>query len=99
MIVKTEDIKDYYFDLINEVREIEGVIDLSLEDDISLIAIVSRSMAHIPGVAGKIFTTLGNNDINIKIIAQASTEISIILGVSNEDYEEAIKVIYKEFYN
>ncbi|MBI9009178.1 MAG: aspartate kinase [Tenericutes bacterium] len=98
MIVKTEDIKDYYFDLINEVREIEGVIDLSLEDDIALVAIVSRNMTHIPGVAGRIFTTLGNHNINIKIIAQASTEISIIIGVSNVDYEKAIKVVYKEFY-
>ncbi len=98
VITKTENIKDLYFDLINEIREIDGVIDLSLEDDISLLAIVGRNMSHIPGVAGKIFSTLGNNHINIKIIAQASTEISIIIGVSNNDYESAIKVLYKEFY-
>ncbi|MBN2540378.1 MAG: aspartate kinase [Bacilli bacterium] len=98
VITKTESIKAMYFDLINEIREIDGVIDLSLEDDISLLAIVGRSMSHIPGVAGKIFSTLGRNKINIKIIAQASTEISIIIGVSNKDYEAAVTVLYEEFY-
>lgn len=99
IIAKTEDIKDYYFDIINEVREIDGVINLSLEDDISLVAIVSRSMSNIPGVAGKIFTTLGKHKINIKMIAQASTEISIIIGISNKDYESSIQVIYDAFYS
>jgi len=97
VIIKTKDIKDLYFDLINEIRNVEGIINLALEDDISLIAIVGRKMSHIPGVAGKIFTCLGKNKINVKIIAQASTEISIILGVSNNDYNEAIRLIYREF--
>ncbi len=98
VITKTDSIKEMYFDIINEIRQIDGVIDLSLEDDISLLAIVGRNMSHIPGVAGKIFSTLGRNKINIKIIAQASTEISIIIGVSNKDYEAAVTVLYEEFY-
>ena len=97
VIVKTEDMKDFYFDIIEEIRKIEGVLDLSLEDDIALIAVVGRNMSNIPGVAGKIFTILGNHDINIKIIAQASTELSIIIGISNKDYELTINEIYHKF--
>ncbi len=55
-------------------------------------------MANIPGIAGKLFTSLGDANINIKIIAQAMTELSIIVGVSNKDYEETIKTIYKDFF-
>lgn len=97
VIAKTEDIKDLYFDLISQIREIDGVIDLHLEDDIALVAVVGRNMSHIPGVAGRLFTTLGNQQINIKIIAQASTELSIIIGLGNDEYEKAIRLIYKEF--
>ncbi len=99
IITKTSDFKKVYFDLVNEVRNIEGIIDLFIEDEIALVAIVGRNMSFIPGVAGKIFSTLGKNEINIKVIAQASKEISIIIGVKNSDYEGAIKVLYQEFYN
>jgi aspartate kinase len=98
VITNSDRVKEVYFDLISEIRNIDGIIDLSIEDDIALIAIVGRKMSHIPGVAGRIFTKLGNNNVNIKVIAQASTEISIIIGVSNSDYEDAIRFIYEEFY-
>lgn len=98
IITETDNIKDMYFDIIEGIRSIDGITDVTLEDDISLIAIVGKKMAHIPGVAGRIFTCLGKHEVNIKMIAQASTEISIIIGVSNSDYKNAIKVIYQEFY-
>jgi aspartate kinase len=99
IITKTSNFKKVYFDLVNEVRNIEGIIDINIEDEVALVAIVGRNMSFIPGVAGKIFSTLGKNEINIKVIAQASKEISIIIGVKNTDYESAIKVLYQEFYN
>lgn len=98
VIIKSDIVKELYFDLINEIRQIDGVLDLSLENDIALLAIVGRNMSHIPGVAGKIFSCLGEQDINIKVIAQASTEISIIIGVSNSDYEAACQALYARFY-
>ena len=98
ILTKTSDLKKVYFDLINELRNIVGVIDVSSEDDIALVAIVGRNMSYIPGVSGRIFSTLGKHKINIKIIAQASKEISIIIGVHNKDYEKTIKILYQEFY-
>lgn len=98
VITNSAQIKDVYFDFTNDLRNINGVIDIEEETDISLIAIVGRNMAHIPGVAGRIFQTLGTHKINIKVIAQASKEISIIIGVTNDDYAQAIQVLYHEFY-
>lgn len=98
ILTKTSELKKVYFDLINELRNIVGVIDVSSEDDIALVAIVGRNMSYTPGVSGRIFSTLGKNKINIKIIAQASKEISIMIGVHNNDYEKIIKSLYHEFY-
>lgn len=98
IISKTDPLKQVYFDFMNDLREVDGVIKVEEEDDISLLAIVGRNMAHIPGVAGRIFNVLGTNKINIKVIAQASKEIVIIIGVSTKDYEGAVQVLYNEFY-
>lgn len=98
IITKTEEIKKVYFDFMNDLRMIDGVISIDEEDEISLLAIVGRNMAKIPGVAGLLFQTLGKEKINIKVIAQASKEICIIIGVDNKNYKDAIKAIYKQFY-
>ena len=98
IITKTTPLKQVYFDLLSEFHQIEGIVDVTSEDNIALVAIVGRNMSKIPGVAGKIFSTLGKHNINIKVIAQASKEISIIIGVDNHDYENALQVLYDEFY-
>lgn len=54
-------------------------------------------MAFIPGVSGKVFGTLGANDINIRMIAQGPDEINIIVGVENQDFEKTIRVLYDSF--
>lgn len=99
ILTKTTELTKVYFDLVNEIRNIKGIMDVSSEDEIGLVAIVGRNMSSIPGVSGRIFQTLGKNKINIKVIAQASKEISIIIGVDNQDYEKTIKVLYDEFYH
>ena len=98
VITNTFDIKDMYFDIINEMRKIDRIIELNLEDNMALLVIVGKKMSRIPGVAGRIFTCLGEKNINIKMIAQASTEISIIIGIDNLDYQDTINAIYSEFF-
>ena len=51
-------------------------------------------MATKVGMSAKLFSILGKNNINIKVIAQASQELSIIVGVQNSQFENAIKAIY-----
>ena len=58
------------------------------------VAIVGRNMATKVGMSAKLFSILGKNNINIKVIAQASQELSIIVGVENSQFEKAIKAIY-----
>ena len=49
------------------------------------------------GVSGQLFSALGEKKINIRLIAQGTDEISIIVGVSNSDYESTIKTLYERF--
>ena len=60
-------------------------------------AVVGRNMSKRSGTSGKVFGALGDAGINIRMITQGSQEISIIMGVNNEDFERAIKVIYDRF--
>lgn len=65
--------------------------------NMALIATVGRGMAYTPGIAGRLFGALGKNKINVRMIDQGSSEINIIIGVEVEDFERAIRTIYKEF--
>ena len=70
-----------------------------LVDKLALVSVVGRTMSRRAGTSGRIFGALGEAGINIRMITQSSQEISIILGVNNEDFEQAIKVIYDKFVN
>ena len=65
--------------------------------DLALLAVVGHRMAKSAGLAGKIFTALGKEHINIRTIDQGSSEINIIIGVDECNLEKAIRVIYDAF--
>ncbi len=70
---------------------------IDIEADIALIAVVGRGMKSTRGTAGRIFSALAHNRINVKMIDQGSSEQNIIIGVSDSDFEPAIKAIYDIF--
>ena len=70
---------------------------IDLESDLALIAVVGRGMRSTRGTAGRIFSALAHANINVKMIDQGSSELNIIIGVRNEDFETAIKAIYDIF--
>ncbi len=70
---------------------------VDIDSDVALIAVVGRSMKSNRGVAARIFAALAHNNINIKMIDQGSSELNIIIGVSNNDFESAIRAIYDIF--
>lgn len=70
---------------------------VEVHSNMALIATVGRGMAHTPGIAAKLFTALGNEGINVRMIDQGSSEINIIVGVENEDLERAVRAIYYAF--
>lgn len=70
---------------------------VELESDLALIAVVGRGMRATRGTAGRIFSALAHAKVNVKMIDQGSSELNIIIGVSNCDFESAIKAIYDTF--
>ena len=72
---------------------------IKIDNDISLIAVIGSGMLHSPGVAGKIFTTLGNNGINVRAISQGSSELNITFIIERKDCKKAVNVLYDVFIN
>jgi bifunctional aspartokinase / homoserine dehydrogenase 1 len=64
-------------------------------DDVSIITVVGIGMRHTPGVAGRVFSQLGNHGVNVLAIAQGSSEVSISLVVDTADTENAVKVVHE----
>ena len=72
---------------------------IDMEGDLALIAVVGRGMKSKKGTAGQLFSALSHARVNIKMIDQGSSELNIIVGVRNEDFEAAIRAIYDVFVN
>lgn len=71
--------------------------DVEVEDGIALLAVVGRGMRKTRGTAARIFAALAHARINVKMIDQGSSEMNIIIGVSEDDFNEAVKCIYDVF--
>ena len=70
---------------------------MELESDLALIAVVGRGMRSNRGTAARIFAALAHANVNVKMIDQGSSELNVIIGVRNEDFEVAVKAIYDIF--
>lgn len=70
---------------------------IDIESDLALIAVVGRGMKSTRGTAGRVFAALAHANVNVKMIDQGSSELNIIIGVANDDFETAIRAIYKIF--
>lgn len=70
---------------------------IDIQSDLALIAVVGRGMKAQRGTAGRIFSALAHANINVRMIDQGSSELNIIIGVANNDFENAIKAIYAIF--
>ena len=66
--------------------------------NMALIATVGHGMAYTPGISAKLFTALYQAGVNVRMIDQGSSEINIIVGVENKDFEEAVAAIYHAFF-
>ena len=70
---------------------------IDIEGDLALIAVVGRGMKSTRGTAGRIFSALAHANINVRMIDQGSSELNIIIGVHDDDFENAIRAIYNMF--
>ena len=71
--------------------------EVTAEDDVCVVAVVGAGMKGTPGVASKIFTAIARKRINVRMIAQGSSELNISFVVKENDGEEAVRAIHKEF--
>ena len=83
--------------VISSIRRLTHPDVIDLEADLGLIAVVGRGMKSTRGTAGRIFSALAHANINVKMIDQGSSELNIIIGVENRDFENAVKAIYDIF--
>lgn len=97
VIVSTESIKGKEKLVLDEIISRTHPDHIDIEDDLALIAVVGRGMRKARGTAAKIFSSLAEAKINVKMIDQGSSELNIIIGVSEEDFEEATRAIYNTF--
>ncbi|HKJ31419.1 MAG TPA: aspartate kinase [Balneolales bacterium] len=77
----------------------ERIDPVILESPMSIVAVVGDNMRRTPGLAGKVFQSLGNYKINIAAIAQGSSERNISLVVSKKDEPEALKSLHEAFFS
>lgn len=83
--------------ILEEIRIYCSPDEAEIVSGIAMVAVVGRGMIHTKGISARIFTALAENDVNIRIITQGSSEINIIIGVANRDFETAIRAIYHAF--
>jgi aspartate kinase len=83
--------------VVSAIHRLANPDHIEIEADLALIAVVGRSMKSSRGTAGRIFSALAHANVNVKMIDQGSSELNIIIGVKNEDFEVAIKAIYDIF--
>ncbi len=77
----------------------DGIIsEIRPENDFSIVAVVGEKMRHTPGIAGKVFQTLGNNSINISAIAQGSSERIISTVIEKKDETKALNALHDAFF-
>lgn len=98
VILETEQLKNGELsDIVNEVRENVNPDYIHVIENISLIATVGHGMARRSGTAARLFNALAEAKINVKMIDQGSSELNIIIGVADADYEKCIRAIYYTF--
>lgn len=83
--------------VISAIHRLAAPDAIEIESGLALVAVVGRGMKSASGTAGKLCNALANAGINIKMIDQGSSELNIIVGVRNEDFETATKAIYNTF--
>ena len=97
VVMPTESVASSIYTILGEIQKEVEPDTLDVHDQIAVVAAVGRKMAFRPGISGKIFATLGEAGINIRMINQGPDELNIIFGVDNRDFASAIRVLYNTF--
>ncbi|MDR0425310.1 MAG: aspartate kinase [Clostridiales Family XIII bacterium] len=97
IVVAKSYLEDKITDIIEDFERKAQPDSIEVFDDMALIATVGIGMASRPGVSARLFGALYDAGINIRMIDQGSSEMNIIIGVENKDFENAVRAIYNAF--
>lgn len=86
-------------DILNALKAKVRPDSIVAENNLAIIAVVGRGMVRAVGTAGRVFSALSRQNINVRMIDQGSSELNIIVGVDNSNFEGAISAIYHEFFD
>ena len=97
VIVSTKALQEKRGDVLAGICKNVNPDNVFVEENMALIAVVGRGMIKAKGTAARVFTSLANANLNIRMIDQGSSELNIIIGVDANDYIAALNAIYNEF--
>ncbi len=97
LVMAEEKAQPCLYAMLGEMQKTLQPDSIKVTEHMAIVAAVGRRMASRPGVSGKIFATLGENGVNIRMITQGPEELNIIVGVEEKDFAQAIRVLYNTF--
>ena len=86
-------------EMCDEIRAAVKPDSLRVINDIALIAVVGHGMTRSVGVSARLFEAIARAGVNVRMIDHGSSELNIIVGVDNENYERTLKAVYEEFFD
>jgi aspartate kinase len=98
VVTKSDMLQPHLEDVVKRIEElVDGQGSVTVMDQLAIIATVGRGMVHNCGTAARLFSAMSRSRINVRMIDQGSSELSIIVGVNESDFEATIHAIYHEF--
>ena len=97
IVVSTASIDGKRDKIVSAIRRAVRPDSVTVEDELALVTIVGRAMVKAKGTAARVFDAISGAGVNIRMIDQGSSEISIIVGVEERDFEKTLNAIYGEF--
>ena len=97
VVMSNQSINGRLDEVLDEFRTRLRPDSIDVFENMALIATVGHGMSFRPGVSARLFTALADAGVNIRMIDQGSSEMNIIVGVENKDFETAIRAIYQSF--
>jgi len=92
---KAKEVLDATFSIEIDRRKIKPI---SIENDLAIIAVVGESMKNYQGLSGQMFSTLGKNNVNVRAIAQGSSEKNISAVINSFDAKKALNILHEQFF-
>jgi aspartate kinase len=97
VILRSEEIHGKEHQVLDQIRRVLEPDRVDMLHNLAIIATVGIGMSHRIGIAGRLFSALSDAKINIRMINQGASEINILVGVEEDDYENAVRTIYHAF--